>query len=530
VSLQVRPDASVVVREDITFAFQGAHNGIYRTIPVRHERHGLPFVLRVDGIGVYDEAGQALRTEVSRPGPALRIKAWVPGAVDTRKTVTVVYRVQRALLDFEETDELYWNVTGTEWDVPIAAAEATVSGPGPADDRVQVTAYTGALGAAGRDWVAERSGDALVVRTTRALGPRQGLTVVVAWPAGTVRHPGALRRAWWLLEDGWPLLLPLVAAALALAGWHAYGRDPAVHRSVKPEYEPPPGLTPAEVGTLVDERAEARDVVATLVDLAVRGHARIETLGDKDLGDFAITRLRDPDPTLRPFEALVLSRLAGDHAGARKTLAQVRRDYDNVLAPIRAAVYRAMVADRLFPHSPHAVRGGWALAGLALLGGGVALFVTGVGPWGLALPLGVGASGAVLLAFSRFMPRRTLRGARLLGHVRGFQEFLERAERDRLARMPPDTMHRLLPWALALGVSDRWIQAFAGLAVAAPTWYASDDPFDVRTFGHAMKRLGASTGQALTTTRRGGAAGGSSGFGGGGFSGGGFGGGGGGTF
>ena len=45
------------------------------------------------------------------------------------------------------------------------------------------------------------------------------------------------------------------------------------------QYEPPGGMTPAEAGTLLDERADMRDVMATLVDLAVRGYLRIEEQG-----------------------------------------------------------------------------------------------------------------------------------------------------------------------------------------------------------------------------------------------------------
>jgi hypothetical protein len=115
---------------------------------------------------------------------------------------------------------------------------------------------------------------------------------------------------------------------------------------------------------------------------------------------------------------------------------------------------------------------------LGVGGGGVGLAAAGVAalamapPWLPASPViaaaGLIVSGLVLLVFSRAMPRRTWKGARSLVHVRGFQEFLERAEKDRLARMPSDTLHRWLPWAIALGVSERWIWAFDGLAVEPP--------------------------------------------------------------
>ncbi|MEK7385642.1 MAG: DUF2207 domain-containing protein, partial [candidate division NC10 bacterium] len=149
----MNPDASLVVREDITFEFRGSHNGVFRTIPVRYDRGGYEFALRLDGIGAYDEAGQPLRHELSYPGRSVKIKAWVPGAQDTTKTVTFVYRVRRGILSFEDHDELYWNATGNEWEVPIRHAEVFVNAPpGVADGAVRSIAYTGSRGSTGQDY------------------------------------------------------------------------------------------------------------------------------------------------------------------------------------------------------------------------------------------------------------------------------------------------------------------------------------------------------------------------------------------
>jgi len=53
------------------------------------------------------------------------------------------------------------------------------------------------------------------------------------------------------------------------------GRDRGCARS-PPQYEPPNQLTPGEVGTLVDDSADMRDITASIVDLAVRGYITIE--------------------------------------------------------------------------------------------------------------------------------------------------------------------------------------------------------------------------------------------------------------
>jgi uncharacterized membrane protein len=130
------------------------------------------------------------------------------------------------------------------------------------------------------------------------------------------------------------------------------------------------------------------------------------------------------------------------------------------------------------------------------------------------------------------MPRRTWRGVRLLIHLRGFQEFLQRAEKDRLERLPPDTLHRGLPWAIALGVSEQWIHRYQGMNVDTPSWYRVRQPFTLSAYRDDVQRFGRGVREALAAGGRGGSGrvgGGRSGFSSG-SSGGGRGGGGGGTF
>ena len=119
------------------------------------------------------------------------------------------------------------------------------------------------------------------------------------------------------------------------------------------------------------------------------------------------------------------------------------------------------------------IRARGAALGVVLILAGGALFAGRGGFDGAGWPVGVGvvASGLIVFGIGQAMPRRTWRGARLLVHVRGFREFLERAEKDRLERLPADTLHRWLPWAVALGVSQQWIRRFRGLRVDAPSWY-----------------------------------------------------------
>jgi len=127
---------------------------------------------------------------------------------------------------------------------------------------------------------------------------------------------------------------------------------------------------------------------------------------------------------------------------------------------------------------------------------------------------------------------RTIKGAKTLDAVLGFEEFLSRVEGDRLRRVvtTPETFERFLPYAMALGVEEQWARAFEGIHEEPPSWYvgSSSPVFHTRPFVSTLGRMSTTAGAAMAAAPR--SASGSGFGGGGGSSGGGFGGGGGGGF
>jgi uncharacterized membrane protein len=145
-------------------------------------------------------------------------------------------------------------------------------------------------------------------------------------------------------------------------------------------------------------------------------------------------------------------------------------------------------------------------------------------------------SVAIVIFFIRLMPAKSLRGARAWVAVRGFEEFMNRVDGDRLRTMPPDTFEKYLPFAMALGVEEHWAKAFAGIIQNPPNWYVSPQGsmFNSMMFTHNLRAMSTSASQTFASAPRSSSTGSGfssgGGFSGGGFSGGGFGGGGGSAF
>ena len=562
----VRADRSIDVVERIQVDFgRLQRHGIYREIPVRYRkvvREGLPLEGRVsvdlDVEEVTNGQGRELQTKVDR-GDRVRIRIGDPNRTITgRQTYAIHYRLGSGLGFFEDHDELYWQVTGSEWPVPILQASATVTLP-PAEAWAMRDAegwsawcYAG--------WFESTSGErctATVVDAGRyrfetgRLEAGEGLTLVAAFPKGVVPAPSGAEKVAQAVATWWPAGLPFAAFLVMLGLWGSRGREPSAG-SVVPNWHPPDGLPPGAAGTLIDQRADMDDVVATLLDLAVRGYIQIRevppdgVMGLVDEGSFTGKALRTlglykndwqlertGKPTaggdLTHYEGRVLHGVFEGDTSRR--MSELHNEFYEHLPEIHDGMYDLLVKKKLFRQSPDTVRKvyRWAGIGGLVLGGGL---VVQTESW--ILGLGIALTGLIVLLFSSFMPAMTLEGARRWREVKGLEEYIRRAEKAELefSQAPEKTtelFETLLPFAIALDVSDIWVDQFADvLAASPPTWYAGS-PYGSGFSGNGF-RSGLADFRSAATRTMGSSPGSSSGAGGGGSVGGGGGGGGGGSW
>jgi uncharacterized protein (TIGR04222 family) len=537
--IRVNRDASLDVSETITARFVGSYNGLYRTIPIKYRNaQGLNWTLGVSLQSARDDRGRDLRTETSREGANIKYKVWIPGAVNATRTLVLRYHATNGLRFFDEHDELYWNVTGDQWELPIEAVTAEITLPAGATG-VHAIAFNGIYGSTARDGRVTVDGPVLQIVMPRPLEYHEGLTAVVGWDKGLVTAPTVSDRALETATSNWPLLIPIPVFLLAFWRWQRSGRDPR-RRPIAVQYEPPARVSPAEAGTLLDNSADMRDITATLVDLAVRGYLRIEEQQNpKLLGlfgggtSYTLHRLKTADG-LAPHEQAVFGgifSLHGDHV----RLDELKDEFYRQLSPIRDAIFTQLKGSGFYQNRPDKVKQTWFgfTVGVALLigvGGTYLSTLTQLTP----VPFVIAAvvSAIIVAIFAQIMPARTEAGTRALEHVLGFEEFLRRVESDNLKPIildHPEMFDKYLPYAMAFGVERQFARAFEGIYTEPPQWYVGPSVmnFNVGHFSTSMSHLSTVAATTMSSTPRSSSG---SGFGGGGSSGGGGGGGGGGAF
>ncbi len=412
-----------------------------------------------------------------------------------------------------QLDEIYWSIIGTGWTVPISDITVTMTGPATISG---ATCWTGSSYSTRCSEQNAQVNDITATYTVASLNPGNGLAVVAGWPAGTFQGGGPI-----LVERNDPpaFFNPVgggVGAAVGVLGLACLmlaarrGRDqqyvgltpglrpapgqseavgPAVKSPVAVQFTPPAGVSPGMVGTLIDEKAENRDVTATIVDLAVRGYLRFEDISPitNSKNDFRLVQLADGG-NLLPYEERIFQRLFAQ--GPETTRDDLEARYFGTdMAKTRTDLYDAVTEAGWFRGNPEHVRTMWRV-------GGIALFIASAFSVGLLAQFGlgpVGVAGAVLgigvLAYSQFAPARTADGHAVLVQAQGFRQYLETAEADQIKfEEGQDIFSRYLPFAVAFGCADRWAGVFRDLAARGvplpqPTWYVGPNIYYGGGFG-----------------------------------------------
>ena len=404
------------------------------------------------------------------------------------------------------------------------------------------------------------------------------------------------KMAWWLADMLPMVVALLSVAGVIgflVYAWRNAGRDPP-EGTVVPLFAPPDDLSPPEMRYVVQQKFDDRAFAAALVDAGVKGHLKIGE--DKGFlffgGEKYIEGAATPGTPLPAAEQSAISALVSP--GQRLELDNENHATFSSARSLLEKAFKARHDDKAFKRNDRWavaalcvwVVGAYATALSLLLTSGAPLTLLMAAPlvaavaafslfrwspnsgaqtclfYGLAGALcfvGLGlAFATIVMAFEtlRWQPlvvallglpiafsawfwisAPTKEGRALLDRIAGFKQYLSITERDRLDRMqaPRDTLQmfeRWLPYAIALGVENRWADRFSGqLAAAAAAgqsgfaWYAGSHSPWSDTSGF-VSSLGGSLSSSISSASS--APGSSSGSGGGGSSGGGGGGGGGG--
>lgn len=479
-SVTVKPDGGrrLVFEESIEYDFGDAErHGIYRYIPEKYDRNGGSYDYRLDVIGVWRD-GRPEPYVVSRSGGNVNIKiGHADKTITGTHTYAVRYATDRALNFFDTHSELYWNVTGNGWEVPIEKASIDFSYLDVIKpEQIQTDCFTGAYGSTEKDCVARELApdSSSSFESKRVLQPYEGMTVVWGFVGGkNFPAPTFWEKVAMLLADNFVLFLPFIAFAFMFWRWWTKGKDAKLN-TVIPEYEAPRKFTPAMVGAAMTTGSMPdRTVTATIIDLARRGYLKIKFGEKKGLfgksQTFTFVKQKDGDEALEDYEKTVLTGLF--KSGSEQSVDGLKDGkFYTTVASFRSQVTKHINSLKLFDRNPTLVRTGYVVLGI-----GVFLAINILLARNFLGSVCAFASGLIIVVFGWVMPRRTPEGTQVLTDIEGFKLFLSVTEKDRMdfhnaPERTPEQFQDLLPYAIVFGVENKWAAQFASMHLPPPDW------------------------------------------------------------
>ena len=340
----VNEDGSVDVEQTIdwTFPSDEERHGIYRTVQVRAGYRYSQTQYRyysLSDVRVTSPTGAPTDVSISDFGAEKRIRIGSPSrTVSGTQTYVVSFHLENVVNDIGDgTAEFYFDHVSTSNEYVYKAPRATVKAPAAA---TRAACFYGTRGSTTE--CTAQAGETSTF-TTPDIGPGEGVSILASYPrtafgdlqpdlrdgsatdtSETKVSPRVGRTLGWLL-GGLGALLPVLAAGLMGVLVWTRGRDehfagltpgltpgadqpdvPIARRSgpgtIAVQFNPPSGVQPGMMGTILDEEANVVDVTATLIDLAVRGHLTLtapEKTSVWHRGDWVLTasaQVRDRTP------------------------------------------------------------------------------------------------------------------------------------------------------------------------------------------------------------------------------------------
>jgi len=478
VDITINSDSTFDVKETQTFNFTGDFHYAYRGITLKD-------LDKISDLHCLDEDGRELNTDEYEiyTENNQRVIKWFFNEEDeiyqnTEMTWTVGYKVHGALKYFKDHDELYWNAVPEDRSVEIKNVNIQVHLPQAVEkNSVKQRLFIGPEGS-------KSEASSFEIIDNRTLGfwgrdiPSQNhFTIVVGWPKGIIKIPFSwyLRRMTIYLG----IFLPILILTLMLRLWYKKGRDVKGRETIVPEYEPPKGLSPSLVGTLIDEKVDIKDITSCLIDLAVQGYIKIiEKEKKKFFGKektYTFQKLKSFDDLAEHEKKIAEGVFEGrDEIGTK----DLTNKFYKKIPEIKKVLFERVTDLEFFTQNPQKAKKRFILLGTGIIVFGSLLLA--FGPRIISsgtLGMGIAMSGVIIIIFAKFMPKKTKKGTLAREKCLGFKEYLHRAERFRLAECTPRTFEKFLPYAIVFGVEKAWANRFADIYHEAPDWYVAQGAY-----------------------------------------------------
>lgn len=541
-TIDLKENGGFSVKENILTDFYVFKHGIFRYVPLKYKVGGIfNYFLKIDLEGIYKDDGSEWDYEETKSGKFWEYKIGSPyQTIQGRQLYKVTYNVDRGIRYFNDHDELYWNVTGTDWEAPIQNVRADIVLPKDIkEEEMQFNCFTGYYGSTSQNcnYVYDEKNKTISFASVEKDYDNNYLTIAVWFPKGYLIEPTSLAKIGHFVKDNYVLFIPILAFIIMFLIWNKKGKDPKSNKPIVAQYDACDHLTPGLVKVIEKERIfDGHDLPAEIVHLATMRILKIKEIDSKKK-KYKIIRRRDwqDNKKVTSYQKYLLDQVfPKGKDGNRPTeidLDDLKTKFNYKNAQQYKKLANIHVKEKGYYQTAVSAKG--IYIGLGMLVFMFSVIWTAATESGFNFIVGI-ISTIIVIAFGMVMPKKSEKGIEMLNYIKGLKKYIDVAEKDRIkGEEAANIFSKVLPFAMTMGLTEKWVNVFDGILKQPPEWLEVTDTkaFTTAYLFTTLNRFETTTYKGFAPAYRSGGSSSSSGFSsGGGFSGGGFGGGGGGSW
>jgi len=464
-------DASISIKESIDYHFTFSRHGIYREIPINYKTAGSftrPTLLKLNDLyyfksGISNDKYDTYEREYSNGYATFKI-----GDGDTTitgdYTYVLDYKLTYAVNYFNDHDELYLNITGTGWDVPINSVVANVTVPGKITNKL---CYTGLTDSTISNCTITESGESKLTIKTEELGTYEGLTVVVAMPKGTIADTTNQQRVQTIIAN-LGVFLPVLAILVVIFVSPRVNKNKKI--TVIPNYDVSKDWNPLRSGFVYKNGLPSNIITAQIINLAINKYIKIKQVSNKE---YELIKTDKPAPT-DVEENILYEGLFGNKDIV--SLKSLSTKFYTTVATLKSSTEKRLYTEEYYSDSQKSISnkfGFIGIIGIILCFFTVMFFVNNAA---MSWFLGLLISFIIITIFGFSIDKRSATGNEMYYELEGLKMYINTAEKHRIEfhdnpKKYLGVFEQLLPYAMIFGLEKKWAKEFEDLYVEPPTWY-----------------------------------------------------------
>lgn len=469
--ITLNQDSSISIKETIDYHFASYEHGIYREIPTKYKVTGAfvrPTRLVLNSLYYYENSNSSQTFDQYEQSTNNGYTVFKIGDSDNTiigdYTYVIEYKLIYAINYFNDHDELYLNINGNGWEVPVDSVTANISVPGEITDKV---CYTGISGSTEINCTLLASDTNTLTLTAGPFAEYEGATVAIKMPKGTIANTTNQQRIEFVLAN-MGIFLPILAIVLVVLLSKKYNTNKKL--TIIPNYDVPKGFNALSSGFIYKNNIPNNVLTAQLIQLAIDGYIKIKQIGTKE---YELVKTEKAPPT-NEQENILYEGFFGEKESIN--LKKKNTKIFETISKTKASVEKSLYQNGYFSQSKKNISN--TIIILCITGLVISFVLIGflIAYAAMSWFLGTLISLVIILVFGVKIDRKTELGNEIYYDLEGLKLYIDTAEKHRIEfhnnpKKYLGVFEKLLPYAMIFGLEKKWAKEFEDIYVEQPNWY-----------------------------------------------------------